>query len=879
MSDLAAARISASSAAGAVNPDGPHGWQRIGRGAALVVAGGWVGYFLFTGMPQLTLEVYPRTVTLHILVGALAAVYVAWLVASRRLPGGTPLDLAVLGFIAAYAVATYTSLYWRVSLEATLQVGAAIIVFYALSGLPGLSASQLTRALMLVGAALSIYALWVVGNDYADYLRLTRSVEGLHASNIFPPTVPRVHDVSDNPNILAMLLTLVMPFYALTVYRAASRWERAAAAGGLLAGGMALFLTLSRGGWAGAGAGIALTIGGAWLTMRVAEQELAGRPVRWTDVLPRGISPTAIAAIGGALALVAFGTLAFLSRSSTRPGWLFRSSLSPREDAWRTGWHIFRDHLWTGAGPNSFGLLYNQYSGKFPVHTQHAHNGFLQLADDAGLLGIAALVALVAATGYVLYRTWREGALEQRLLAVACAAALIGYGIHNIVDAGNIWKAPAIALAVVGAIIARNYLERPARAASADGGRRFDWRHVAPLAPRVALLALIAVPFLGWYRIDSAHHDYWLAMRHFNERGDAQHPRAGAEALSEMQAAVNADTSMMVYQLQLGQMQATVYEETGKRDRALVDAAVVHLQRAVALDPRSDLAHADLARAYQLAGRGGEAAAEAAKTRYIARDHVQPVLMVGEVYEDLGRQEDAITTYAQAISINAALADATYWQQTAFRRAHFDEILKRSSLGINPCTHGAYLVEAHAADPSSSLTGLAADADGCRLLVFSDPNNLTQRVALAQILMQQGKLDDAFAHLDAAVKRQPDFGPARTELGRWYAAKGEIAEARRQWVIGGQLQEPGSLLLLGKSYPAGQVPADVPTRLRELVAAGGAQQQADLIAILYYRMKNARVSPVVPMIPGGWQQAEPRLYAEIRDALRLWQPGAPELPR
>ncbi|MHB8685448.1 MAG: hypothetical protein ACYC9X_14115, partial [Dehalococcoidia bacterium] len=289
MSDLAAARISASSAAGAVNPDGPHGWQRIGRGAALVVAGGWVGYFLFTGMPQLTLEVYPRTVTLHILVGALAAVYVAWLVASRRMPGGTPLDLAVLGFIAAYAVATYTSLYWRVSLEATLQVGAAIIVFYALSGLPGLSASQLTRALMLVGAALSIYALWVVGNDYADYLRLTRSVEGLHASNIFPPTVPRVHDVSDNPNILAMLLTLVMPFYALTVYRAASRWERAAAAGGLLAGGMALFLTLSRGGWAGAGAGIALTIGGAWLTMRVAEQELAGRPVRWTDVLPRGI--------------------------------------------------------------------------------------------------------------------------------------------------------------------------------------------------------------------------------------------------------------------------------------------------------------------------------------------------------------------------------------------------------------------------------------------------------------------------------------------------------------------------------------------------------------------------------------------------------------
>ena len=71
-------------------------------------------------------------------------------------------------------------------------------------------------------------------------------------------------------------------------------------------------------------------------------------------------------------------------------------------------------------------------------------------------------------------------------------------------------------------------------------------------------------------------------------------------------------------------------------------------------------------------------------------------------------------------------------------------------------------------------------------------------------------MDAAFEHLDFAVKRQPDFGPARTELGRWYQAKGNLDEARRQWVLGGQLNEPESLLLLGDSYPTGQVPADVP---------------------------------------------------------------------
>jgi O-antigen ligase/tetratricopeptide (TPR) repeat protein len=868
MSDLAPARAAVAPGERVLN------WQQAGRAVALVAAGSWAGYFLFTGMPQLTLNVYPRTVTLHILIGVLAAAYVLWLIAARRLPGGTPLDLPVLGFIAAYALASYTSINWRVSLEATLQVGGAIIVFYALTELPGLSARQLTRALMLIGAALSLYALWVVGNDYADYLSLTRSVEGLRAGNIFPPTVPRVHDVSDHTNVLAMLLVLVMPFLVLTVYRGVVRWERLAAAAGVLVAAMALFLTLSRGAWAGAAVAITLTLAGMWVSQAVDERERMGAGVRWTDALPRGVSPTAIAAIGGALALVVFGALAFLARSSTRPGWLFRSSLSPREDAWRAGWHMFQDHVLTGAGPNSFGLLYGQYSGKFPVFTQHAHNGFLQLADDAGVLGLLALAAVVAAAGYMLVRTWREGSLDQRMLAVACAAALVGFGVHNVVDAGNIWKAPGIALAVVGAIIARNYLERPERpaAAAAAGSSRWDWRAAGWLAPRLALAALIVVPFLAWYRIDSAHHDEYLAITDFNQRFDAAHPTARADALREMQAAVNGDSSLAVYQLDLGQMQATTYQESQKQDGSLIANAIVHLQRAVALDPRSDLAHANLARAYALAGRDDDAASEAAKTRVIAGTHWQPVLMVGEVYEDIGRTADAINTYAQAISMNASLADATYWDQTAFRRANFASVLDRSIIGLNPCTHGAYLVEAHSNDAAASLEGLDDDAKGCSLLVFSAPNDLTQRVALARIMMQQGKMDDAFGQLDAAVKRQPDFGPARTELGRWYQAKGEIDNARHEWVIGGQLQEPESLLLLGESYGDGHVPSDVANSLRSLVEAGGAQQQADLISILYFRMKYGRISPVVPMIPGGWQQAEPRLYTRIRDALVRWQP-------
>ena len=90
---------------------------------ALALAGSWIGYFLFTPMPSLTFKVFPATVTLHIVAGGVLVVYAVYLAIARRLPGGTPLDVPVLAFLAAYALATYASIDWRASIEPVLAVG------------------------------------------------------------------------------------------------------------------------------------------------------------------------------------------------------------------------------------------------------------------------------------------------------------------------------------------------------------------------------------------------------------------------------------------------------------------------------------------------------------------------------------------------------------------------------------------------------------------------------------------------------------------------------------------------------------------------------------------------------------------------------------
>jgi O-antigen ligase/tetratricopeptide (TPR) repeat protein len=844
---------------------------------AMLIAGAFVGYFLFTGMPALTFEVFPRTLTNHLVYAGAAVVYVVYLAIARRLPGGSPLDVPVLGFIAAFAIATFASIDWRLSLEATLQLGAAIIIFYALADLPFLSAMQLQRAIVLVAAALSIYALWVVGNDYADYLRLVRDVEGLDAGNIFPPTVPRVHDVSDHPNVLAMLLVLMMPFVAHAAMRGQTIIERIAAAVAFAVAAMAIFLTLSRGGWLGVFAGVGFTVIGVWLTARAYDREQQGFAPSWTNAIPRDISPTAIATLGGAAALAVGGTLAFLSSSTTRPGWLFRSSLSPREDAWESGLEMFADNPLFGSGPHTFGLLYPQYSGRFLVHTQHAHNGFLQLANDAGILGLLALLGVALAIVYMLAKTWREGSLDQRALAVACAGALIGFTVHNQLDAGNIWKAPAVALALVAAIIVRNYRERPAQPEQvpapedvAGRDRRFaipdPWPRYATRAARSLLLLLIALPFIGWWRIDRAQHDHWLGA-------DAANNGRYAEAIPRLQDAVNADSSMMVYQLDLGRAQANLCLQLSPCDENLLDAAILHLERAADIDPRSDIARANLARAYQLAGREEDAAREAQISR-LAAHHVTPVLAAAEVYEDMGYEQEAVETYGQVLSMDASLADSEFWQMTDFRRDRYDDILAASIIGLNPCTNGALVVEQGHRDPAAAPAGLDDLEEGCKLLALGSPNDLVVRVALAKILMAQDKPDEAREHLQFAVDRQPDFGPARTELGRWYAAIGDLEEAKQQWVRGAELEQAESVMLLGETYPAGEVPASLRDDLKDLLNASASSVRNDLISVLYYRVRYQRLSPVSAMIDGDWRFAVPRLYIEMEQTLARWTTAA-----
>jgi hypothetical protein len=82
-----------------------------------------------------------------------------------------------------------------------------------------------------------------------------------------------------------------------------------------------------------------------------------------------------------------------------------------------------------------------------------------------------------------------------------------------------------------------------------------------------------------------------------------------------------------------------------------------------------------------------------------------------------------------------------------------------------------------------------------------------------------------------------------------------------------------ALVLLGDSYPAGQIPSEVVDRLRSELRGATSQVQFHLTGILYYRFKFFRGSPITILLPGDWQQAIPARYSEAQDALRRWEGG------
>jgi O-antigen ligase len=300
------------------------------------------------------------------------------------------LILALLCYLGA-------STFWSTPAEpgeaASILVRAFLIVMFVVAfaecQLRGELQRWLGRALTLVGTAAALAAIVYFAETRDEYGRLM----GLGQL--------------DNPNVAVLVYAVVLIFALDILFGDASRRWRAAAAGcaGVLV--FAVFLTGSRAGWISTASGVSAFV----LAQRVA-------------------SPGRFAAVAAGAAAILAAVIGVLLADDS-----MREILLPRGDSYRPAiWTVVLSNLtdagiWFGAGINTSDDII--VAGHL---IQHAHNMYLSVAWQGGVIALAMFVGIIVWALRTLYLNYAE---RDAKLAVGCfAIALTAYCFdgHELVD-------------------------------------------------------------------------------------------------------------------------------------------------------------------------------------------------------------------------------------------------------------------------------------------------------------------------------------------------------------------------------------------------------------------------------------------------------------
>jgi O-antigen ligase len=108
---------------------------------------------------------------------------------------------------------------------------------------------------------------------------------------------------------------------------------------------------------------------------------------------------------------------------------------------WIAGLRMFVTHPVLGVGAGNYDVAYAAYAlPDWPDALGHAHNYYINVAAETGILGFVAFFALTAAAlylgWYVVRYTGLSGALpsSQRALALGLFGAIVALAVHNLTD-------------------------------------------------------------------------------------------------------------------------------------------------------------------------------------------------------------------------------------------------------------------------------------------------------------------------------------------------------------------------------------------------------------------------------------------------------------
>jgi putative inorganic carbon (hco3(-)) transporter len=366
---------------------------------------------------------------------ALFLIAIRWY-GERKLSVRTPVDTPVILLVATLPVTLYATAFPETTIPQVLRLLAGLALFYSLvnwaTSLRRIK--QFVAGLVLAGAALAFLApfsvTWYIGN------KLPFIPEA-----IYDRFIVLVSD-SIHPNVMGGILAILIPItLGLLVFhwRGLGRFELAIVSLVLLVTVFVLFLTKSRGAWMGVFAAVLLVV------LLLYKQS-------WKRLV--AISLTSIV---GLYFVVSPTFLDSLLRSDVIGG------MDGRVEIFSRSILMIKDFPFTGIGMGTFANIADTFYPFFlfsPGQIVHAHNLFLQVALDLGILGLIAWLAVFLSITLIAFRAYQLASTTGDTFFMGIGAGLLGsqlaLAVHGLTDAvvwGMVKPAPLV-WALWGLIIA-----------------------------------------------------------------------------------------------------------------------------------------------------------------------------------------------------------------------------------------------------------------------------------------------------------------------------------------------------------------------------------------------------------------------------------------
>jgi O-antigen ligase len=456
---------------------------------------------------------------------------------------------------------------------------------------------------------------------------LNEYVERWHAGN----ALWRVFAGFVNPDFLAGYLLMTVPLTAGLLIVAKTPAMKLLAVTGFILQAACLIVTFSRLGFA------ALTFSLILFGLLLLRSGAAGRSNRKAILLVFVLLAGVVVVAGGPL----------LRRLLASGGESYSAQF--RLYTWRGTARMVAANPVLGTGVGSFETAYQPYA--VVSYTQHAHNGFLQLAAETGLLGLLLFIAGIAMTIWsalrVLFRKVEppieesvapaamSHPFESRALLAALVAGFAAAVLHNLFDSDFYTPANAFMFAAVcGLILSLSRSELEGALEGADIGQPVTGKPAAKWRPAMAaVLSLMVIgmsAMIAGGRVYAAQADEALQAGNGRIALDRYRDARGVDPLNT-EHVINAARLLALS----GQHQEAkrLYEEA--------------------------LRSAPVSRHYRLYGRlltamqlTGEAVKAHERARNLAPTDLQNLLALGEAYRIAGRTADAEATYGRMVEMS-----------------------------------------------------------------------------------------------------------------------------------------------------------------------------------------------------------------------------------